>query len=162
MTTTTEEVIVEGAENILSPDNAMAKFITEIGARPEPGSIVEAPVIRVDKRAVFVDVPPFGVGIIYGREYMNARDLIKHMNIGDVITAKVVESENEDGYIELSLKEARQSLIWAEAEELAVARAADGLQRVERPVVRQAGQAGPAKLGIQELHVEACIVDDKL
>ncbi len=117
-TTETEEVIVEGAENILSPDNAMAKFMTEIGARPEPGSIVEAPVIRVDKRAVFVAVPRFGVGIIYGREYMNARDLIKHMNIGDVITAKVVESENEDGYIELSLKEARQSLIWAEAEEL--------------------------------------------
>jgi small subunit ribosomal protein S1 len=118
MTTKEEEVIIDGSENILNPDNAMAKYIAEIVARPEPGAIVEAPVIKVDKRAVFVDMPPYGVGVIYGREYMNARDLIKHMNVGDVITAKVVESENAEGHVELSLKEARQSLIWADAEEL--------------------------------------------
>ncbi len=112
------DVIVVGAEYAPNPDNAMAKYMAEISPRPAPGAIVEAPVIKVDKRAVFVDMPPYGVGIIYGREYMNARDLVKHMNIGDVITAKVVESENADGYVELSLKEARQSLIWAEAEEL--------------------------------------------
>jgi small subunit ribosomal protein S1 len=119
MTTATieDEVIIVGAENIPSPDHIMMKFMAEIIPRPEPGAIIEAPVIKVDKRAVFVDMPPYGVGIIYGREYMNARDLIKHMNIGDVITAKVVESENADGYVELSLKEARQSLIWGEAEE---------------------------------------------
>jgi len=120
MTTTEleDDVIVVGGEQILSPDHVMAKFMADIHPRPEPGAIVEAPVLKVDKRAVFVDMPPYGVGIIYGREYMNARDLIKHMNVGDVITAKVVESENADGYVELSLKEARQSLIWGEAEEL--------------------------------------------
>ena len=112
-----DEVIIVGAENIPNPDHVMMKFMAEIAPRPEAGEIIEAPVIKVDKRAVFVDMPPYGIGIIYGREYMNARDLIKHMNIGDVITAKVVESENENGYLELSLKEARQSLIWGEAEE---------------------------------------------
>lgn len=121
MTTATavkdEDVIIVGAENIPPVDHVMNKFMAEIKARPEAGEIIEAPVLKVDKRAVFVDMPPFGVGIIYGREYMNARDLIKHMNVGDVITAKVVESENADGYVELSLKEARQSLIWGEAEE---------------------------------------------
>ena len=112
------DIIVVGMEHAPNPDNVMAKYMAEINPRPTPGAIVEAPVIKIDKRAVFVDMPPYGVGIIYGREYMNARDLVKHMNIGDVITAKVVESENADGYVELSLKEARQSLIWAEAEEL--------------------------------------------
>jgi len=63
-----------------------------------------------------IDLPPFGTGIIYGREYLNARDVLKNANIGDSITAKVVDPENEDGYIELSLKEARQALIWSEAE----------------------------------------------
>ncbi|OGZ05282.1 MAG: hypothetical protein A2845_03005 [Candidatus Lloydbacteria bacterium RIFCSPHIGHO2_01_FULL_49_22] len=95
----------------------MTKYMAEIVKRPEPGEIVEGPVIKVDKKAVYINMPPYGIGIIYGREYMNARDLVKHMNIGDVITAKVVESENENGYVELSLKEARQSLIWAEAED---------------------------------------------
>jgi small subunit ribosomal protein S1 len=117
-TATHDDVIIVGAEHIPSPDHVMSKYMTEIPARPEPGAIVECPVIKVDKKAAFVDMPPFGIGIIYGREYMNARDLIKHMNVGDLITAKVVESENENGYVELSLKEARQSLVWAEAEEL--------------------------------------------
>ena len=39
------------------------------------------------------------------------------VSVGDSIAAKVVMTENEDGYIELSLKEARQALIWADAEE---------------------------------------------
>jgi small subunit ribosomal protein S1 len=65
---------------------------------------------------VYIDVAPFGTGLIYGREYMNARDILRKVNVGDSIDAKVVAAENEDGYIELSLKEARQALIWADAE----------------------------------------------
>ncbi len=112
-----QEIIIVGGEQILSPDHVMSKYMTQITKRPEPGEIVEGPVIKVGKKAVYVNMAPFGIGLIFGREYMNARDLVKHMNVGDVITAKVVEGENEDGYIELSLKEARQSLIWGEAEE---------------------------------------------
>ncbi len=111
------EVVVIGGEQVLSPDHVMSKYMTEIAERPDAGEIVDGPVIKVDKKAVFINMAPFGIGIIFGREYMNARDLIKHMNVGDVITAKVVDNENENGYIELSLKEARQSLIWSEAED---------------------------------------------
>ncbi len=111
------EVVVIGGEQVLSPDHPMSKYMSEIGKRPEAGEIVDGAVIKVDKKAVYINMPPFGIGIISGREYMNARDLVKHMNVGDVLTAKVVESENEDGYVELSLKEARQSLIWSEAED---------------------------------------------
>ncbi len=78
--------------------------------------IVEGPVIAVDKAAIYIDLKPFGTGIIYGREFIAARDLIRKTNIGDIIKAKVVDIENEDGYVELSLKEAKQALIWNEAE----------------------------------------------
>ncbi len=84
--------------------------------RPKLEELVEGPVISVGKAAVYVDLKPFGTGIIYGREFINARDLIKKINAGDVIKAKVVEVENDDGYIELSLKEAKQALIWSDAE----------------------------------------------
>lgn len=118
MTTTQEEEIMEVSDGTLSADSVMAKYMAEMPTRPQPGDIVEGPVIKLDKRAVYINMPPHGVAIIYGREYMNARDLIKHMNVGDIVSGKVVDSENEDGYIELSLKEARQSLIWGEAEDL--------------------------------------------
>jgi small subunit ribosomal protein S1 len=48
---------------------------------------------------------------------MSARDIIKRINIGDSVAGKVVSVSNKDGYIEISLKEARQALIWSEAED---------------------------------------------
>lgn len=96
---------------------AMAKFFAESKNPPENGDLVEGPVIAKGKSKVLIDLAPFGTGIIFGREYINVRDILKKTNIGDNITAKVVETDGEDGYIELSLKEARQAIIWSEAEE---------------------------------------------
>ncbi|MFA6177620.1 MAG: S1 RNA-binding domain-containing protein [Candidatus Paceibacterota bacterium] len=84
--------------------------------KPEIDSLVEGPVILIEKSSVYLDLAPFGVGIIYGREFINAKDVINKINLGDIIKAKIVETENENGYIELSLKEARQALAWSEAE----------------------------------------------
>jgi small subunit ribosomal protein S1 len=84
--------------------------------KPKKEDIVEGKVISIYRSSVYVDLAPYGTGIIYGREYITARDLIKNINVGDLIKAKVVEVENEDGYIELSLKEAKQALIWSDAE----------------------------------------------
>ena len=78
--------------------------------------LVEGPVVAIQKAFIYIDLAPFGTGVIYGAEYINARDVIKKINIGDIVKAKVVERENADGYIELSLKEAKQALLWSEAE----------------------------------------------
>ena len=86
------------------------------------GVIVEGVVINIDKSSLYIDLPPFGTGIIYGREFINARDVIRKINIGDTIAAKIIEVENEEGYIELSLKEARQAIIWEEAEKAIISK----------------------------------------
>ncbi len=98
-------------------ENLLLNSITErSGSRPEIDSLVEGPVILIEKSSVYVDLAPFGTGIIYGREFMNAKDVINKISIGDTVKAKVVEVENEEGYTELSLKEAKQALTWSEAE----------------------------------------------
>ena len=84
---------------------------------PKNEDLVEGPVILITRSAVYIDLKPFGAGIIFGREYLNARDTIKKINVGALVKAKIVDVEGEDGYIELSLKEARQALIWSEAED---------------------------------------------
>lgn len=118
--TTATEVKKKGEPEVVVEDHRpMTALLSNMPInRPEVGELVEGPVLSIAAGAVYVDMPPFGVGIIYGREYQSAKDLVKRMNIGDRITAKVVESENQNGYVELSLKEARQSQIWAEAESL--------------------------------------------
>ncbi len=109
--------IVEDEKSLSKKNSIMNKFIEDSKNPPIVGDVVEGPVIGIDKSAVYVDLAPFGTGIIYGREYITARDIVKKLNAGDAIAAKVTDLNNKEGYIELSLKEARQALIWNEAEE---------------------------------------------
>jgi small subunit ribosomal protein S1 len=101
---------------IVTP-SVMADFASRAPEPPKEGDIVEGPVIALDRARLYIDLPPFGTGVIFGREYLNAREVIKRTNIGDRIAAKVISMDSKEGYIELSLKEARQALIWAEAED---------------------------------------------
>lgn len=98
-------------------DQPMAKYLGESATPPSEGDLVEGPVIGIEKARLYIDLAPFGTGLIYGREYINARDVIKKINLGDKVAAKVVDTNNKDGYLELSLREARQAMIWSEAEE---------------------------------------------
>lgn len=82
------------------------------------GQIVEGKVIGRGRSAVFLDISPFGTGIIYGREFYNAKEELKEMDIGANISAKVVEVDNKDGYIELSISSASQELSWDKLKEL--------------------------------------------
>ena len=99
------------------PAGTMQKFVAETPEAPQEGQIVEGVVSAIGRARVYIDILPFGTGLIFGREYMNARDILRKVSVGDAIAAKVVLAENEDGYIELSLKEARQALIWSDADE---------------------------------------------
>lgn len=111
-----EDIKTEKGDAIIKKESIMTELLNKSATPPEVGDLVEGPVIAIEKSSVYVNLPPYGTGIIYGREYLNARDIIKRVQIGDTIAAKVVDTGNENGYIELSLKEARQALIWSEAE----------------------------------------------
>jgi small subunit ribosomal protein S1 len=97
-------------------ETPMTKVLADTPNPPEAGDLVEGPVIAIDKSSVYIDLAPFRTGIIYGREFLNASDILRKVNLGDIIAAKVVDVEGREGYTELSLKEARQALIWSEAE----------------------------------------------
>jgi len=125
----TEEVVVE--EN-----KVLSSILERSTPRPEIDSLVEGPVILIKKSSVYVDLSPFGTGVIYGREFINAKDVINKINLGDTIKAKIVDVENEDGYVELSLKEAKQALTWSEAEKAIKAKTIFSLE------VRDANKGG--------------------
>ena len=106
----------EVESEILVKGGPMLELLVTAQKAPSTDDVVEGPVIAIGRARVFVDLHPYGTGIIFGREYLSARETLKNVNIGDTVTAKVVGTDNEDGYIELSLREARQALIWNEAE----------------------------------------------
>lgn len=90
------------------------KPVTEI----HEGDLIEGTILSIEGAEVFVDLGEHGTGIIFGREFMNAKNITKNLAPGELVKSKIVETENEDGYVELSLKEARQALLWGEAEKL--------------------------------------------
>jgi len=114
----------------------MQELLTQSPTPPQVGDLLEGTVSAVGRARVYIDLPPFGTGLIFGREYMNARDILRKVAAGDIIAAKVVDAGNEDGYIELSLKEARQALIWSEAED------AQKVQKVMSLEIKEANKGG--------------------
>lgn len=113
--TDTDEVS-EGTTTV-NENHPMHALVDSSPVPPKEGDLVEGTVSAIGRARVYVELTPFGTGLIYGREFMNARDILRKVSVGDTIAAKVVDAGNEDGYIELSLKEARQALIWSDAEQ---------------------------------------------
>src|SRR3989338_2665918 len=85
---------------------------------PKVGELISGTVLSRRGPYIYIDLGPYGTGVIYGREFYNARDIIKTLKTGSPVTAKVIELENEDGYTELSLCEAGKDKMWQEAEDL--------------------------------------------
>ena len=81
------------------------------------GDVVEGSVIAMDRSVVYIDLSPVGTGIIYGREFAVVKDILRKIKPKDTISAQVIDPETSDGYIDLSLKEARKAFVWNEAKE---------------------------------------------
>src|SRR3989344_8373198 len=96
------------SENTIKKSNTSFDIGTEIAPSPSIGSIVEGKVVARDRSSLFIDLGIQGTGIIYGREFYQAKDVIKSLKTGDTVFAKVIELENEEGYRELSLRDATQ------------------------------------------------------
>lgn len=85
---------------------------------PKERDLVQGKVLAKTSQAVFLDLGQKGTGIIYGRDYLEAKDFLRGLQIGQILCAKVVQTDNEDGYVELSVSQAQQELRWLELLEL--------------------------------------------
>ena len=77
---------------------------------PNVGDIVEGKIIGKGRAALFLDLGTFGTGTIYGEEFYEAKEELKELKIGDKVFAKIIDLENEEGYIELSLSGASKEM----------------------------------------------------
>lgn len=79
--------------------------------------LIEGQVVEIGKNAIFVDLGSLGIGIIFGREIKESRPVFKDLKPGDSISAVVSEPENEQGFVELSVKKAFREQTWGEIKE---------------------------------------------
>jgi len=94
------------------------KKIVETAYPLSVGSTIEGKVVAKDRSSLYIDLGIHGTGIIYGREFYNVKDIIKNLEVGDKVHAKILEVENDEGYRELSLKDATKEISWQRLKEL--------------------------------------------
>lgn len=90
---------------------------SQIPSFPKIGDMVEGRLIEKSGKSLFVDLGNLGIGMVFGDEYDKQSLNLEELEIGDSIFAKIVNPENEEGYVELSLKEAGKDLSWEKLQE---------------------------------------------
>lgn len=79
---------------------------------PQTGDLIEGAVIDIGKQTLFMDLGPIGTGVIYGRELQDGFGTLKSLKVGDKLKATVIDTENDEGYVELSIRTASYELAW--------------------------------------------------
>ncbi len=82
------------------------------------GDMIEGTLITVGKNEVYIDLVGYGVGVVRGRELYDDQATLASLKPGDQIFASVVETENKDGNVELSLRQAGQERVWQKLRDL--------------------------------------------
>ncbi len=81
------------------------------GAITKEGEVVEGEIINIAKSNIYVNLKAEGVGIVYGREY-KLSEPFGPFKIGQTVAASIIEQENDQGYTELSIKDANLKTSW--------------------------------------------------
>lgn len=103
MTTTT------GANSTITMDELLAENESAVKSLIQ-GETIEGTVITVRKHEVLVDLGARGVGVVPRREVGFA----KAVDVGDVVTASIVDPELDNGQVLLSLRKAAKDRGWDE------------------------------------------------
>ena len=82
---------------------------------PEVGDVVPGTVIYVGSSSALVDLGPLGTGVVLGKEMKDGLVGGK-LRVGDTVSATLTSLENEDGTIELSIREASYDKSWEDIE----------------------------------------------
>lgn len=108
-----DEFSEKKSEKSENPSNsAMEELLSEQEVNfPQVGNVIEGTVIEVSSNALYLDINPFGTGVVLGREIKDGLGSGK-LKVGDKVSATVTDLENEDGYIELSIREASYEKAW--------------------------------------------------
>lgn len=90
-------------DELLASEEAHLKQITQ-------GETIDGRVLSVRKHEILIDLGPHGVGMVPRRE----AGFSKALNEGDEVTASIVDSELDNGYVLLSLRKAAKDKGWDE------------------------------------------------
>lgn len=94
-------------------ETLLSQHVVEV---PEIGDVVHGTVIDVSSSSALIDLGPIGTGIVLGKEMRDGLGPEGKLKVGTTVTATLMDYENEDGHIELSIREASYEKSWDDIE----------------------------------------------
>jgi len=95
----------------------ITKEKSELLKPPKIGEIVKGTVVGRGQSCVFIDMGNWGSGIIYGREFLRAKEILKKIKEKEALFVKIIDLENNDGFWEVSALEADREIAWIRLKE---------------------------------------------
>ncbi|HAI74073.1 MAG TPA: 30S ribosomal protein S1 [Candidatus Moranbacteria bacterium] len=122
---TSTPVIMEEKKN-----SFMEKLMQENPVNfPSIGDNIIGTVIEVSSSEIYLDLGHFGAGLVLGKEIKDGMGSNK-LKVGDKVSAAVIDLENEEGFIELSIREASYEKAWEDIE-----RKRDAQEKIKTKVI---------------------------
>src|SRR3989344_4691807 len=85
---------------------------------PKEGEIIEGTVLEKGRNKIYFDLGSFRTGVVYKTEVdLSAYD-VNEIKVNQVLPVKILALENDEGFVELSLREAGLDRTWDELREL--------------------------------------------
>ena len=122
--TDNQEKVVEPSNVVELPDNIKPEDFPDLLEKTlitfNDGDVIEGTIVRIDRNEVMVDVGYKSEGVIPSRELsvrksVNPKDLV---NEGDKIQALVLDKEDDEGRLILSVKRAIYEKAWGDIQEI--------------------------------------------
>jgi small subunit ribosomal protein S1 len=106
------------AKQIHKDSSKMAKLLTEENLEIKQlvgGTLVEGVVVSISHDEILLDVGAKSEGIVTGQEMTDDLQTAKNLKVGDSVLVKVLQAENDQGYIVLSLRRSAKERKWIES-----------------------------------------------
>ncbi len=104
-----EEQAVVASE---TADDMQSLLDSDIVHIPRVGDVIKATVIDISANVVLLDIGLIGTGMVIGREAKSGLSDDEKLKPGCIVQATVVDLDNDEGYIELSIREASYERAW--------------------------------------------------
>ena len=97
------------SDELSEMDKLLAEHPVEV---PKVGDVLQGTVIEVGSNFALVDLGPLGTGTVLGKEMRDGLAGGIKVKKGDTVNATLIDLENDDGVIELSIREASYEKSW--------------------------------------------------
>ncbi len=94
-----------------SLENLVEDYVKDIPLIKE-NETVKGKIMEIRDNQVLLDINGMTTGLINGRELNDGLGTMEELKVGDEVTATVIELENEDGQMILSLRQAGREKLW--------------------------------------------------